>query len=127
MTEFSSTFALLAISGYADLGTRGWPEHAPYDGIIVAAGGPAVPESLRAQMAVGGRLVMPVGRRRRQQHLVLVTRRADARAGDAGAFSIPQALNPPTARNSAVRSPHIHSTNVAARSGDAAPVHTAAE
>ncbi len=60
-------------------GTRGWSEHAPYDGIIVAAGGPAVPESLRAQMAAGGRLVMPVGRRQRQQHLVLVTRRADGR------------------------------------------------
>lgn len=55
-------------------GTRGWPEHAPYDGIIVAAGGPAVPASLRDQLAVGGRLVMPVGRSRRQQHLIRVTR-----------------------------------------------------
>ena len=58
-------------------GTRGWPEHAPYDAIIVAAGGPAVPDSLRAQLAPGGRLVMPVGRSRQQQHLVLVTRRPD--------------------------------------------------
>ena len=55
-------------------GTLGWPEHAPYDGIIVAAGGPAVPDSLRAQLAVGGRLVMPVGRSKHQQNLVLVTR-----------------------------------------------------
>lgn len=54
-------------------GTRGWPEHAPYEGIIVAAGGPAVPASLRDQLAVGGRLVMPVGRSRRQQHLIRVT------------------------------------------------------
>ncbi len=77
--------ARLAALGYDNVrvhqgdGTRGWPEHAPYDGIIVAAGGPAVPESLRAQMAVGGRLVMPVGRSRQQQHLVRVTRRADGR------------------------------------------------
>lgn len=55
-------------------GTLGWPEHAPYDGIIVAAGGPTVPLSLQQQMAIGGRLVMPVGRSRHQQHLVLLTR-----------------------------------------------------
>ena len=42
-------------------GTRGWPEQAPFDAIVVAAGGPRVPEALRAQLAVGGRLVMPVG------------------------------------------------------------------
>lgn len=54
-------------------GTLGWPEHAPYDGIIVAAGGPIVPEALRGQLAVGGRLVMPVGRSRRHQTLVRIT------------------------------------------------------
>lgn len=58
-------------------GTRGWPEHAPYDGIIVAAGGPAVPDSLRAQLAAGGRLIMPIGSSRNRQHLVLITRRDD--------------------------------------------------
>ncbi len=42
-------------------GTKGWPEHAPYDAIVVAAGGPQVPESLKSQLKVGGRLVMPVG------------------------------------------------------------------
>ena len=41
------------------------------------AGGPAVPASLRAQLAAGGRLVMPVGRSRRHQTLVLVRRQAD--------------------------------------------------
>lgn len=61
-----------------DDGTLGWAEHAPYDGIIVAAGGPSVPESLRAQLAVGGRLVMPVGRSRHQQHLILLTRISEA-------------------------------------------------
>jgi protein-L-isoaspartate(D-aspartate) O-methyltransferase len=55
-------------------GTRGWPEHAPYDGIIVAAGGPSVPDSLRAQLAVGGRLVMPIGRSRSRQTLIRVSR-----------------------------------------------------
>lgn len=56
-------------------GTRGWPEHAPYDGIIVAAGGPAVPDSLRGQLALGGRLIMPIGRSRSRQHLIFITRR----------------------------------------------------
>lgn len=70
----------LARLGYSNVwvregdGTRGWPEHAPYNGIIVAAGGPMVPESLREQLAVGGRMVIPVGRSRHQQNLMLITR-----------------------------------------------------
>ncbi len=42
-------------------GTIGWEEYAPYDGIIVTAGSPSVPASLKKQLAVGGRLVIPVG------------------------------------------------------------------
>ncbi len=42
-------------------GTLGWQEFAPYDGIIVTAGGPSVPENLRKQIAVGGKMVIPVG------------------------------------------------------------------
>jgi protein-L-isoaspartate(D-aspartate) O-methyltransferase len=42
-------------------GTIGWSDYAPYDVILVAAGSPAVPEPLVAQLAVGGRLVIPVG------------------------------------------------------------------
>jgi protein-L-isoaspartate(D-aspartate) O-methyltransferase len=57
-------------------GTRGWPEHAPYDAIVVAAGGPEVPASLREQLVIGGRLVIPVGPSVRSQRLVRVTRRA---------------------------------------------------
>ena len=57
-------------------GSLGWPEHAPYDGIIVAAGGPKVPQTLREQLAVGGRLVMPVGKRT-SQSLVLVEREGE--------------------------------------------------
>ena len=55
-------------------GTKGWPEHAPYDAIVVAAGGPKIPESLQLQLKVGGRLVMPVGTEVRAQELVRVTR-----------------------------------------------------
>ncbi|WP_105436809.1 protein-L-isoaspartate(D-aspartate) O-methyltransferase [Neorhizobium sp. T25_13] len=42
-------------------GTRGLSEQAPFDAIVVAAGGPAVPEALKEQLAIGGRLVIPVG------------------------------------------------------------------
>lgn len=42
-------------------GTLGWREHAPYDGIIVTAGAPTVPPALIAQLADGGKLVIPVG------------------------------------------------------------------
>jgi protein-L-isoaspartate(D-aspartate) O-methyltransferase len=55
-------------------GSLGWPEHAPYDAIVVTAGGPTVPRSLLQQMALGGRLVMPVGPTTRSQQLVRVTR-----------------------------------------------------
>ena len=58
-------------------GTKGWLEHAPYDGIVVAAGGPAVPDSLKEQLKVGGRLVIPVGRDRRLQELVRITRTSE--------------------------------------------------
>jgi protein-L-isoaspartate(D-aspartate) O-methyltransferase len=55
-------------------GTLGWPEHAPYDVIVVTAGGPQVPKPLLEQLAVGGRLVIPVGDTPRLQRLVRVTR-----------------------------------------------------
>ncbi|MGA0019138.1 MAG: protein-L-isoaspartate(D-aspartate) O-methyltransferase [Steroidobacteraceae bacterium] len=52
-------------------GYEGWSLGAPYDGILVAAAPLSVPESLLAQLAVGGRLVMPVGGEGRQQLLRL--------------------------------------------------------
>ncbi|MEW6268717.1 MAG: protein-L-isoaspartate(D-aspartate) O-methyltransferase [Thermodesulfobacteriota bacterium] len=58
-------------------GTLGWSDGAPYDAIVVAAGGPGVPEALLDQLAVGGRLVMPIGQDRELQTLVRITRRAD--------------------------------------------------
>jgi protein-L-isoaspartate(D-aspartate) O-methyltransferase len=72
--------AALAGLGYGNVhvlhadGTRGWPDHAPYDAIVVAACGPEVPESLKAQLKIGGRLVIPVGVDRRVQELLRVTR-----------------------------------------------------
>jgi protein-L-isoaspartate(D-aspartate) O-methyltransferase len=55
-------------------GSKGWPDHAPYDAILVAAGAPGVPEPLREQLAEGGRLVIPVGGRG-LQILKRITRR----------------------------------------------------
>ena len=58
---------------YGD-GTLGWPEHAPYDAIVVTAGGPEVPQTLKEQLAIGGRLVIPVGSTLRKQKLVRLRR-----------------------------------------------------
>ncbi len=62
-----------------DDGTLGWPEHAPYDAIAVTAGGPSVPHSLKAQLRVGGRLVIPVGQQKSRQQLLRVVRVAEHR------------------------------------------------
>jgi protein-L-isoaspartate(D-aspartate) O-methyltransferase len=61
---------------YLGDGTRGRPDHAPFDAIVVTAGGPEVPEPLLAQLAPGGRLVGPFGQRGGQE-LLRITRRAD--------------------------------------------------
>ena len=58
-------------------GTLGWPEEAPYDGIVVSAGGPDVPDTLKHQLKTGGRLVIPVGRSKAYQELIRVTRIAE--------------------------------------------------
>ena len=58
-------------------GTLGWSEHAPYDAIVVAAGGPEVPPALLAQLAEGGRLVIPIGPDPRNQDLIRVRRPAE--------------------------------------------------
>lgn len=54
-------------------GSWGWPQFAPFDAIIVTAGGAEIPQALLEQLAIGGRLVMPLGGRS-QQTLVSVTR-----------------------------------------------------
>jgi protein-L-isoaspartate(D-aspartate) O-methyltransferase len=57
-------------------GTIGWSKFAPYDAILVAAGGPEVPRPLMEQLADGGRMLIPVGGRE-MQRLMLVTRSGD--------------------------------------------------
>jgi protein-L-isoaspartate(D-aspartate) O-methyltransferase len=69
--------------GYANVevvegdGTRGWPAEAPYDAILASASGSHVPHALLAQLAPGGRIVMPIGEPGWVQQLVKATRRAD--------------------------------------------------
>src|SRR5690349_11569876 len=53
-------------------GTLGWAANAPYDAILLAAGGPTLPEPLAAQLKMGGRLVVPVGEPREAQRLMRV-------------------------------------------------------
>jgi protein-L-isoaspartate(D-aspartate) O-methyltransferase len=62
------------IQSKLDDGTLGWPEHAPYDAIMVTAGGPEIPEPLVAQLADPGRMVIPVGDQDVQE-LQLVTKK----------------------------------------------------
>lgn len=74
----------LAELGYANVTVRagdgyaGWPEHAPFDGIIVTAGARRIPAPLLAQLKHGGRMVIPLGPSGDQQ-LVLVTKGEDGR------------------------------------------------
>lgn len=73
--------ALLEELGYANIhfkagdGSEGWPEHAPFDAIMVTAAPAHLPETLVEQLADGGRMVVPVGRY--EQYLELVTRNGD--------------------------------------------------
>jgi len=70
----------LAALGYDNVivmegdGTLGCEEFAPYDGIVVAAGGPSIPISLKEQLKQDGKLVMPIGDNKRKQQLYQITR-----------------------------------------------------
>jgi len=70
----------LKMLGYTNIvvhvgdGTLGWPDHAPYDAIVVTAGAPKVPKPLLDQLVIGGRLVIPVGMPSYLQNLVRVRR-----------------------------------------------------
>jgi len=58
-------------------GYQGWPERAPFDGIVVTAAAPHVPEPLVAQLKAGGRMVIPVGASGANQELLLIEKAAD--------------------------------------------------
>ena len=62
------------ISYRHDDGTNGWEVYAPFDAILVAAGGPTIPEPLVKQLEIGGRMVIPIGPEQKSQMLMRVTR-----------------------------------------------------
>jgi protein-L-isoaspartate(D-aspartate) O-methyltransferase len=73
----------LAAAGYANVEVRigdgyaGWPDKAPFDGIVVTAAAPQVPRALVDQLKAGGRMVIPVGASHAGQELLVLTKRAD--------------------------------------------------
>lgn len=73
----------LGADGYTNVhlrvgdGTLGWADHAPYDAIVVTAGGPCVPPALVDQLGAGGRLVIPVGSEQGAQKLIRVRKSLD--------------------------------------------------
>ena len=75
--------ARLSEMGYRNIEVRigdgyaGWPEKAPFDGIVVTAAAPQVPPALVAQLKPGGRMVIPVGGSDEMQYLKLLVKRAD--------------------------------------------------
>jgi protein-L-isoaspartate(D-aspartate) O-methyltransferase len=75
--------ATFARHGYTTIQARqgdgyaGWPEHAPFDAIVVTAAPERVPPALLQQLAANGRLVIPVGRTAQDQELLVITRHAD--------------------------------------------------
>lgn len=89
--EFVPELALAAAAtldrlGYANIETRvgdgnlGWPERAPFDGIVVTAAAPRIPEALVDQLGNGGRMAIPVGRPHDHQELILITKDAQGKA-----------------------------------------------
>ena len=85
--------ATLGRLGYANVtvrtgdGAAGWPEHAPFDGIIVTAAAPAVPPALIAQLKTGARLVMPLGDRG-GQILTVLEKKADGAIEETASLAV---------------------------------------
>ena len=76
---------MLAALGYRNIhfhiddGNAGWPEHAPFDAIMVTAAAPAMPQALAEQLAPGGRMVLPLGARGGMQSLIRVDKDGSGR------------------------------------------------
>lgn len=68
---------LTNITAVAGDGSRGWPEQAPFDRILVTAAGRSVPQALLDQLAVGGIMVVPVGARTSDQEVLRIRRTAE--------------------------------------------------
>lgn len=80
----SSAKKNLQAAGYADVvetvvgdGTRGLPEHAPYDRISIAAASPGIPQPLKEQMEEGGKLLIPVGGKFYQELMLVIRKGSD--------------------------------------------------
>jgi protein-L-isoaspartate(D-aspartate) O-methyltransferase len=86
--------ARLARLGYGNVTVRagdgyaGWPEHAPFDRIIVTAAAPAVPPPLIDQLKPGGRLVIPVGGQHDHQTLMVIAKGADGGIAERRTFAV---------------------------------------
>lgn len=87
----SSAKKNLQAAGYADVvetvvgdGTRGLPEHAPYDRISIAAASPGIPQPLKEQMEEGGKLLIPVGGRFYQELILVIRKGNDYQQRDLG-------------------------------------------
>ncbi|MBO9419044.1 protein-L-isoaspartate(D-aspartate) O-methyltransferase [Labrenzia sp. R4_2] len=81
LVEFAKTNLVRAgyptVDVHCDDGTLGYTQEAPYDAVMVAAGSPALPGTLKNQLAIGGRLVIPIGLSRHHQHLLRITRQSE--------------------------------------------------
>ncbi len=89
-----SAAARLARLGYANAhvrrgdGNEGWPEHGPYDAILVTAAGTRVPPALVDQLKPGGRMVIPIGSWRGDQELIVVDKAADGKISKRGILPV---------------------------------------
>src|SRR5690606_1299868 len=86
--------ARLAQLGYDNVTVRegdgyaGWPQHAPFDKIVVTAAAPGIPPPLVDQLKPGGRMVIPVGRQHAHQDLVIVDKAADGTVSERKIFAV---------------------------------------
>lgn len=72
LTEINSQIKLF----HGD-GSLGLPKYAPFDAIIVTAGAPIIPDALKMQLTIGGKLVIPVGVERENQQMIRITRKSE--------------------------------------------------